>query len=415
MSHPIALCLVITAALLSLSASPAAGSHTDKRIRWTADQSPYLLTEDFVVPYGTVLTIDPGVHVQASAGVSLVIVGQMDARGTSTEPIAFSAPEGRWGGIRIQADEFYYRSTLEFVSIEDAHTALLIKQGAADISQVDVHDNITGIRFENPTGDAAVYDSRLFQNRTAMSGYTRNVISVKRNDLWANRINIKAEPEPMFDCGPDDGVWSISDNDILRGPEQADFFSHDMRTPAGSATSRYNVIADNNWWGTSDEDRLWGRFGEEFDCCPGPSEKGFLVSPISVSPHTAWEPTGEVPDPDPPTSSTHGDPGAISAVDHPVHGACIRSRRLHEIRGAVYPAVGGRLRVSLTICRRTPGGCVQLQPEPFAPTGYGRLDYGRSWFWRLPKSLERGRYIFTSDSGTEPMHLGRNRVAFSVR
>ena len=59
-------------------------------LHWRANESPFQITEDVVVPAGATLTIDPGVTVQLGEGVTLHVDGTLHAEGSAAKPIAFT-------------------------------------------------------------------------------------------------------------------------------------------------------------------------------------------------------------------------------------------------------------------------------------------------------------------------------------
>ncbi len=71
--------------------------------------SPYIVTGNLVMSNGFTLTINPGVTVKFNANVSMLILGQLKANGTSIAPITFTAntnspSAGFWGGISFGAN-----------------------------------------------------------------------------------------------------------------------------------------------------------------------------------------------------------------------------------------------------------------------------------------------------------------------
>ena len=62
---------------------------------WTIGGSPYVIVGDdwgrLIVDAGATLTVEPGVIVKVSAGGTMYVHGQLEARGTITEPIFFTS------------------------------------------------------------------------------------------------------------------------------------------------------------------------------------------------------------------------------------------------------------------------------------------------------------------------------------
>lgn len=73
---------------------------------WSPSDNPHILTDDFIVGEGELLTILPGTEVRLAAGVSLwVDGGRLDAVGTpdSLIMIRWNVPGDHWGAIRFNA------------------------------------------------------------------------------------------------------------------------------------------------------------------------------------------------------------------------------------------------------------------------------------------------------------------------
>jgi hypothetical protein len=70
-------------------------------------QGSHEITEDLVVPEGTVLSISPGTHLQMGPNVRIQVQGRIVARGTQEAPIVFSAAKSGtyWRGVKIQGAE----------------------------------------------------------------------------------------------------------------------------------------------------------------------------------------------------------------------------------------------------------------------------------------------------------------------
>jgi hypothetical protein len=432
--------LFLLASLLAIALLqvPAARSQTtvsgriEQDTTWTRDGSPFVLIGPVVVVADVTLTIEPGAQVRGTAGSSLVVKGALRAVGTQEERIIFTSDTGQqdWNGISLtmslQPSEG--PSALRFVTIERATRGIKwdLTHSRPEFSDNQLDGNRVALVFDNPIGGTVVQRSVFTNNGIAVTGKTRELVGIYENDFWNNEINLMPRPESPYDCGEDDGVWEIHRNDILRGPLNSEYFSKDVRTPPGSGVSAYAVLATDNWWGTTDKESIAARTKENFECCPLPVEKEIQWTPFSSAPHTAWQPLGEVPDP-PPEPEGHGDPGTITTIERPRHSRCIDLEELHRIRGdsaGVFQDVG---RVRLALMRRT-AGCRWWhpkegrflqgdcsQPNWFRPSHQEETDSGLvEWSYRLPKTLQAGRYVAFATSGAEPIQAARNSNSFRL-
>ncbi len=78
-------------------------------VRWTQADSPKVLRVNYLVPAGTLLTIEPGVEVQLASRVRLEVAGSLTVDGTTTQPVTFrTADGGKWDGIYLSAGAVGY-------------------------------------------------------------------------------------------------------------------------------------------------------------------------------------------------------------------------------------------------------------------------------------------------------------------
>ncbi len=424
---PSALLLVAVVALLGPGAS---ATHLTNSERWTAAESPYILGSDLVVEDDTHLVIESGVEVRADPHVRIIVEGQLNVEGTPEDPVVFTLNQGRdgyWGGIRFVFIDGSHQSSVVGAIVEKAQIGVRVGSAIVDVRDSTFRGNLVGLEFDNPVNDATVQGSIFESNETAVTGRTRNVVTLYGNDFWDNPTTLLPMPQRHYDCGPDAGVWNINSNDILRGPSNSEFYSDDVRTPPGSGISDYEVLASGNWWGTGDETRVVGRLRPEVDCCPSPAQKDIIWRPIADAPQTPYEPSGEDPDPDPPSGSTHGDPGIVTSIDNPKHGSCRDANKFGSLRGSAGRALGGPAQVTIALRKRTSSGCRWWEHErrrlvegSCDDTMWFRAkvddsEYLWKWRYRFGARLPKGKYMAWSYGDAEPIDLGRNQVAFRLR
>jgi PKD repeat protein len=118
---------------------------------WTLDGSPYRIEGDITVPAGQTLSIEPGVQVIFQSWYQFIVNGTLQADGTDTAPILFSAVDGSpgWLGIRfIGASD---TSTLSYAIVEKGHATgasplnygggIYIENSSPTISNSVISDN----------------------------------------------------------------------------------------------------------------------------------------------------------------------------------------------------------------------------------------------------------------------------------
>ena len=406
---------VCSAAVMAAVAAPSAWGDTPvpaaitSDTTWTAAASPYVLSDDVTITRGHTLTIQPGTVVEAAPGAHLFVVGALKAVGTETDPIVFGRhAEAEWGGI-VLVGEVHEASdtttTIRETVIEFAQTGVHSRYDAPTIDNTFFANNKTALRLVSPQDRAVTIADNVFANNgTALFGQAGNTVNVLRNDFWNNAVNIVAGPKPVYDCPDPAAAWEIHQNDILRGPQNAEYWSYDVQ-----AKSDFLVDATDNWWGTNNEDKVQGRIRPDGACCPFPDDMGPIdVTPVSQSPNTAWAPTGNVPDPAP-TNPSHGDPAFIVEIANPQDGDCISRHAFSRIRGGASAGVSSALpkKVRVAVRRQLTGGrCVWwgARKQRFVPGQCGSPVWFKprgisSWSYRFPRALPAGRYTAFAKAG----------------
>jgi hypothetical protein len=370
------------------------------------------------------------VIVRGNKGARLLVAGALQSVGSTSEPVVFRRnAQDQWGGIVLvgelnqPTDE---RSVIENTTVEFADIGLLSRYDAPTFDNNFFADNSVALDVVGPKNQAlTISNSVIADNAVGLTGRATDEIDVFRNDFWNNGVSILAGPKRTFDCVPQGGGWEIHQNDILRGPQNSEYWSNDVHAPLGSNQSSYTVDASDNWWGTTDVNRIIGRLSSRTACCPSPAQKVVLVSPLSSAPNTSWTPPGGVPDPDP-TTSIHHDPSTVVSIDKPRNGACRSAATFRTVRGrgssgvdqlkSVYVAFGRDLgkgfcawwSVRTQTLRR--GFCAS--PKWFRARG---VD---NWSYQFPHALTPGRFrVLAHGNGPGPAtgEAGRSLVNFTLK
>lgn len=371
---------------------------------WGPSGSPYVLAEDVTVGPGVSLTIEPGTRVEGSEAAGLVVRGSLIAEGASTEPIIFTSRVGHpdWDGVTIVGAADSDDSSIRHSSFSDATIALKILLASPALSDLELIENEVAIDIMSPSAPVDLTDSVLWGNEVAVTGRANGTISVTGSDFWSNDVNVNAGPRRVYDCTATDGGWEIHGNDILRGPRNSEYWSFDMRTPAGSGDFDYHVDATSNWWGTEDEGDIEARFQAQYTCCPTAERQSIEWTPVAPAPVTRWEPPGEVPDPEA-EPIYHADPAFVLAITNVRHGACSSVATFDRLRGYASPALDSAPKaIEVAIRKQGSGGTCgwwKASKPGMVRDGcaYGtwnrlRVDDNYRWSLPLPRSLAVGRY-----------------------
>lgn len=133
------------------------GGYVSQDITWYKNQLPYVIGwptgvgGTVIVNEGKTLTIEPGVTVQMANGASLEVNGTLNAKGTESENIMFTAfpQEAPWSKIAFNASSIGY------------FDHVLVEMGGGYYSKGQIVVNGGNIEFFNSTSSNS-YDSALF-------------------------------------------------------------------------------------------------------------------------------------------------------------------------------------------------------------------------------------------------------------
>ena len=117
-----------------------------EKLHLTVDNSPYLMTNDVLVPEGKTLTIDPGVEIQVNGDFFIQVEGSINAIGTEDKRIKIYGVEdgaGNWKGIKFIRDE---DSRISYVDISGLTSGI---SGRCDIDHALVTANGFAIGYKD--------------------------------------------------------------------------------------------------------------------------------------------------------------------------------------------------------------------------------------------------------------------------
>jgi TolA-binding protein len=133
---------------------------------WYPGANPYRLKGDVIVSIGSVLTIKPGVIVEADSRSRLIIHGRLDASGEKNVPVLFSAADKnqRWGGIVFERAA--QKCRMSNFELSDSEIGLRIIESSPEIAGGTVKECITGIRVEGSRSAPVLDDLTVYKNES---------------------------------------------------------------------------------------------------------------------------------------------------------------------------------------------------------------------------------------------------------
>ena len=156
------------------------------------DRSPYLVTEDLVVPPNTSLILEPGVVIYFKPGTGIQVnKGQLVVAGSKISPVtlrsAYDRPKaGDWKGITITGDD---RAEIRNLHISDAASAIAVENGSMDLQGVTIENtSARGVYARNAT--ISVSDCEFINNQVALHISNYSLGKVERGKFHKNKVAV---------------------------------------------------------------------------------------------------------------------------------------------------------------------------------------------------------------------------------
>ena len=187
--------------------------------------SPYVVPESVKITSTGKLTIEPGVEIWMSEGVSISSLGSVIAKGTRSEPVIFrsnpQSAEKKWGNIRIRdsKDTVWFRNVIIENASEGPNPVRDIAALAIDNSTVILDSISVENVYKNPIN---VYNSQtLFTNSRVHSDMPGvDLINAKRGKILISNCDFAGNTG--FDSD------AIDFGDLAPGTIVRNSFFHDM-------------------------------------------------------------------------------------------------------------------------------------------------------------------------------------------
>ncbi|MCW8932075.1 MAG: right-handed parallel beta-helix repeat-containing protein, partial [Gammaproteobacteria bacterium] len=226
----------------------------------------YYVTSSLIVQDDATLTIEPGVELKFSKGMSVIVDGQIDAQGTANAPIRFTSestsPQTEdWLGIKITNNT--KPSILKYVQVEYAKTGIQVNDSRLDISYSEINHNTNGLEFINAEG-SVLHNKFHHNNNYALSlmnttlPITSNIFESGNHGIIVNESSNPIITLNKINANKVNGILVKGLSNIATDPKPVINNNSIYDNPAGIRVSNFgdqlNTVIDarNNWWGTRD-------------------------------------------------------------------------------------------------------------------------------------------------------------------
>ncbi|HWX19122.1 MAG TPA: right-handed parallel beta-helix repeat-containing protein [Candidatus Binatia bacterium] len=224
------------------------GSDISTSTTWGLSGSPYYVTNSIHVRPGVTLTIQPGVQVFFSHGVSFTIDGYLQALGSSGQPVTFSSASdfrqrGDWQGLRFTATSGNGQCVLSNTVVQYAQTGI----GATDCSPRILN---SVIQFCSVDGIALTRSSPLIEGNTIEANTTDGIygsdtcspLILSNNVAGNNGYGLR-----LYGTGAagHDSLAVINENNLEGNGNYAVYVGSYFNPPLTTIDAR------SNWWGTA--------------------------------------------------------------------------------------------------------------------------------------------------------------------
>ena len=129
-------------------ATDVPGGHISTNTTWTLAGSPYNVLGTIYIDSGVKLSVEPGVVVNASAGITIYVDGMLNVSGTAGQNVEFSST-GPWSGIQVNSTSPWTR--ILYATIDDATGGISATRTNLTLSHVDANGCAVCVSIANTT------------------------------------------------------------------------------------------------------------------------------------------------------------------------------------------------------------------------------------------------------------------------
>jgi len=248
--------IIITATVCNVQSATEVGGIIDTNTMWSAPNSPYILTSNVQLAYGTTLTIEPGVTVDGN-GMSIRVYGKLEAVGSDESKIIFNNVPVKGGTTHKEP----FSIVVKFSEITGATICDDESDSGGRYGSLILQDSIirnTGSHYSwiyNPVLPCYI-ERNVFDNAGGIVVTDEYGVGVYiRNNVFHNQVFYAVKSQ----CSPDSAP-------IV---QYNSFLSNDrIALKLGGFNSNSNIVATENYWNTNDtnviDSMIWDRNDDLF-------------------------------------------------------------------------------------------------------------------------------------------------------
>jgi hypothetical protein len=195
---------------------------------WNVANSPYIITQNYVVNAGDTLLIQPGVKVRFADNTSLIVRGTLIALGTKTDSISFvsntGTARGLWQGIDIK-NTLGGNASFGYCNISNAFSA--------------INEECCG------GGKDKIKNTRFTSNTIGLSGYTGSATPVDSCYFGNNSNGITQGDKSVNHCIFDNNDYGLNSTERV-SVSNSTFTNHTEAALYGGRGALVNCTITNN-------------------------------------------------------------------------------------------------------------------------------------------------------------------------